>query len=206
MRPTRRDLEAAYGGTVPDVIARNLRVLFCGINPSLYSAAVGHHFARPGNRFWPTLFRAGYTERLLRPDEERELLAHGIGITNVVPRATASAAELGPDDYRRGAAVLSRKVRLYGPRTLAFVGIGAFRIAACEPRATVGLQVRPFGGAEAWVLPNPSGINAHYQIDALTAAYRELAEHSGVASPSRSNDVARSDRGRREKPRAPRSR
>jgi TDG/mug DNA glycosylase family protein len=174
-RPTRRDLEAARGSAVPDLIAPNLRVLFCGINPSLYSAAVGHHFARPGNRFWPTLFRAGFTGRVLGPDEERELLALGIGITNVVPRATASAAELAADEYRRGAIALARKVRKWHPANVAFVGVGAFRLATNRPRATTGAQPRPFAGARAWVLPNPSGLNAHYQLEELADLYGRVA-------------------------------
>jgi TDG/mug DNA glycosylase family protein len=157
------------------LIASDLRVLFCGINPSLYSAAVGHHFARPGNRFWPTLFRAGFTSRVLRPDEERELLALGIGITNVVPRATASAAELVRDEYRRGAIALARKVRKWRPENVAFVGVGAFRLVTNSPRALIGAQREPFAGARAWVLPNPSGLNAHYQLTELAALYARVA-------------------------------
>ncbi len=163
---------------MPDLIRPRLRILFCGINPSLYSAAVGHHFARPGNRFWPTLFRAGYTDRLLRPDEEQELLERGIGITNVVPEATRSAAELTRDDYLRGASALERKLHRYRPRIVAFVGIEAFRIAARKPLAKMGRQSEAFAGTEAWVLPNPSGINAHYQLDELAALYGDLAHHA----------------------------
>ena len=181
MRPTRKDLEKAYGRKVPDLIGSGLRVLFCGINPSLYSAAVGHHFARPGNRFWPTLFRAGFTNRVLRPDEERELLPLGIGVTNVVPEATASAAELTREDYRRGAARLARKVRRYRPAIVAFVGIEAFRTVAKQPLATAGPQPEPFASARAWVLPNPSGLNAHYQIEELGRLYAELARAAGFA-------------------------
>jgi TDG/mug DNA glycosylase family protein len=157
----------------------NLRVLFCGINPSLYSAAVGHHFARPGNRFWATLHRSGFTDRLLRPAEERELLARGIGITNVVNHATASAAALTQDDYRKGARALARKVRRLRPAVLAFVGIEAYRIAAGQPRAEVGEQAIRFAGARVWVLPNPSGLNAHYQLDRLAELYGELAREVG---------------------------
>jgi double-stranded uracil-DNA glycosylase len=178
-RPTRRELEAAYGGSVPDLVGPNLRVLFCGINPSLYSVAVGHHFARPGNRFWATLHRAGFTERTLRPAEERELLARGIGITNVVNRATASAAALRRDDYLAGAKALARKVRRLRPAVLAFVGIEAYRIAARQPHAAVGEQSTPFAGARVWVLPNPSGLNAHYQLDRLAEVYGELAQSAG---------------------------
>ena len=185
MRPTRQELEKAYGRNVPDLIVSGLRVLFCGINPSLYSAAVGHHFARPGNRFWPTLFRAGFTNRVLRPDEERELLGLGIGITNVVPEATASAAELTREDYRQGAARLARKVRRYRPAIVAFVGIEAFRTAAKQPRATAGPQPEPFANARAWVLPNPSGLNAHYQLDELGRLYAELAHAAGFRAKAR---------------------
>jgi TDG/mug DNA glycosylase family protein len=160
---------------VPDLIAPDLKVLFCGINPSLYSAVVGHHFARPGNRFWPTLHRAGFTARILTPAEERELLQAGIGITNVVPTASASADELDAEDYTRGSRVLSRKLRRYRPAVIAFLGLGAYRLAAAQPRATVGRQPQPFVGVEAWALPNPSGLNAHYQLDALAACYAELA-------------------------------
>jgi TDG/mug DNA glycosylase family protein len=161
---------------VPDLIAPGLAVLFCGINPSLYSAVVGHHFARPGNRFWPTIHRAGFTGRLLRPSEERELLALGIGITNVCLKASASAESLSAADYASGAALLRRKLRRYRPRAIAFLGLGAYRIAAGDPQAVVGLQARPFAGVTAWALPNPSGLNAHYQLDDLIECYRALAK------------------------------
>jgi TDG/mug DNA glycosylase family protein len=174
-RPSRAALEAAQGREVPDLIAPGLRVLFCGINPSLYSAVVGHHFARPGNRFWPTLRGAGFTERQLQPSEERELLERGIGITNVFPKASASADSLSRDDYRFGEARLRRKLARYRPQVIAFLGLGAYRIAAAEPDAVVGLQPRPFAGVIAWALPNPSGLNAHYQLPELIACYRALA-------------------------------
>lgn len=174
-RPTPEELAAAHGRRVPDLIAPDLRVLFCGINPSLYSAVVGHHFARPGNRFWPTLFGAGFTERLLAPCEESELLARGIGITNVFPRASASAETLTRDDYRVGSAGLRRKLGRYRPRLIAFLGLGAYRIAAGQPTAVVGPQPVPFAGIATWALPNPSGLNAHYQLDGLIGCYRALA-------------------------------
>jgi double-stranded uracil-DNA glycosylase len=174
-RPTRAAIASARGKRVPDLIAPGLAVLFCGINPSLYSAAVVHHFARPGNRFWKTLHGAGLTSRLLRPEEERELLERGIGITNVVPYATASAAELGRDDYRRGALLLARKVRRFRPRIIAFLGIGAYRIATGQRHARVGQQPIDFAGSRAWLLPNPSGLNAHYPMDALVREYGALA-------------------------------
>ena len=174
-RPTRAELEAANGQRVPDLIAPDLRVLFCGINPSLYSAVVGHHFARPGNRFWPVLHRAGFTARLLAPSEERELLERGIGITNVFSRASASAETLSPEDYRVGSASLRRKLGRYRPRVVAFLGLGAYRIAAGRPGAGVGLQAVPFAGIPTWALPNPSGLNAHYQLAELVECYRALA-------------------------------
>jgi TDG/mug DNA glycosylase family protein len=176
VRPTRQDLEAARGRRVPDLIAPKLAVLFCGINPSLYSAAVGHHFARPGNRFWHALHRAGFSERLLAPAEELELLRAGYGITNLVGRATASAAELDPAEYPAGARVLARKVRKYQPEKIAFVGIDAYRRALNERAATIGEQARRFAGARTWVLPNPSGLNAHYQLPELAALYRSVLE------------------------------
>lgn len=181
LRPSRAELEAASGRTVPDLIAADLKVLFCGINPSLFSAAVGHHFARPGNRFWRALHDAGITPRLLHPREERELLALGVGITNVSPRASASAASLTAEDYRAGSALLRRKLRRLRPRVIAFLGVGAYRLVAGEPKATVGRQPLPFEEIEAWALPNPSGLNAHYQLPALASSYRALALAVGLA-------------------------
>jgi double-stranded uracil-DNA glycosylase len=165
----------AHAKRVPDLIGRGLELLFCGINPSLCSAAVGHHFARPGNRFWKAIHGAGFTPRLLRPEQERDLLELGIGITNIVSRATASAAELSRDDYRRGAIALARKLRRHRPRIVAFLGIDAYRIATGERRARIGPQPIPFAAARAWLLPNPSGLNAHYQLDALIREYSVLA-------------------------------
>ena len=175
-RPTRAALEAAVGQRVPDLIAPDLRVLFCGINPSLYSAAVGHHFARPGNRFWPTLHGAGFVDRVLRPSEERELVSRGIGITNVCSRASASAATLSLEDYRAGTASLRRKLGRYRPRIIAFLGLGAYRLVARAPDAVVGPQPSAFAGIPTWALPNPSGLNAHYQLGDLVSVYRELAK------------------------------
>jgi TDG/mug DNA glycosylase family protein len=159
---------------VPDVIRPDLRVLFVGINPSLYSGAVGHHFARPGNRFWRVLHAAGFTDRVVSPYDERTLLGRRIGVTNLVNRATASADELDADELRRGARRIAAKVRRYRPRVVAFVGMGAFRSAFGRPRATGGRQDEDIAGAEVWVLPNPSGRTAGYQMPALTRAYREL--------------------------------
>ena len=179
-RPTRADLLAAAGGTVPDLIAPGLRVLFCGINPSLYSAAVGHHFARPGNRFWPTMHAAGFTDRLLSPSEERELLRRGFGITNVVARATAAAGELHAAELTAGGRRLRAKVRRYRPRVLAVLGIGAYRAAFARPDAAVGPQVEALGGTRIWVLPNPSGLNAHYQLAELARIFGELRAAVGA--------------------------
>ncbi len=180
-KPTKEELQAAAGKTVPDVIARNLRVLFCGINPGLYTAAVGHHFARPGNRFWPALHAAGFTERLLAPHEERELLKTGYGITNVVARATATAAELSRAEFVEGGRVLASKVRRYGPRFLAVLGITAYRAAFDRPDAAPGLQDEMIGETRVWVLPNPSGLNAHYRPAALARLFRELRDASASA-------------------------
>jgi len=174
--PSRAELEAAANRTVKDVIAPDLRVLFCGINPGLYTAYTGHHFARPGNRFWPTLHRAGFTERALHPSEERELLAIGCGVTNLVARASAMADELTVDELHRGAKRLVAKVRRYHPRILAVLGVGAFRSAFGRPGARIGRQPDGIGDTVVWVLPNPSGLNANYQRDELTRLFRELHE------------------------------
>jgi len=175
-RHTPEDLAAATGRTLDDVIAPDLDVLFCGINPGLLSALTGHHFARPGNRFWPTLHRSGFTPRQLAPADQQQLLDWGLGITNVVARATAGAAELRPEEYRAGGEVLRAKVEQFRPRWLAVVGIGAYRIAFDAPKAVVGRQDRVVGETGLWVLPNPSGLNAHYNLDSLAAAYGELRE------------------------------
>ena len=174
--PTKAQLEAAKGKTVPDVIAPGLKVLFCGINPGLYTAAIGHHFGRPGNRFWPTLHAAGFTPRLLSPFEERELLTLGYGITNVVARATGAADELTEADYRDGGRRLVEKVRRYKPRVLAVLGVGAFRAAFGRRKAKVGRQDERIGDTEVWVLPNPSGLNAHFQKPEMARVFRELRE------------------------------
>jgi len=178
-RPTRAEVLAAAGRTVPDVIAPGLRVVFCGINPGLYSGATGHHFARPGNRFWPVLCAAGFTPRVLKPWEERELLEWGYGITNLVARATATAAELSKEEFVAGGRRLERKVKRYRPEWVAVVGIGAYRAAFGRPRALVGPQPERLGLARLWLLPQPSGLNANHQMPALTVAFRELREASG---------------------------
>ena len=173
-KPTKEEVRAAAGKGVPDVIAPGLRVLFCGINPGLYTAAVGHHFARPGNRFWPTLHRAGFSARLLHPSEERELLKLGCGITNVVARATAAADELSEEELIEGGRRLRAKVRRHAPRFLAVLGVGAYRAAFRSPAARVGPQPGTLGATRLWVLPNPSGLNAHYRPQDLAELFREF--------------------------------
>jgi TDG/mug DNA glycosylase family protein len=164
---------------VPDVIGPGLAVLFVGINPGLYSAAIGHHFGRPGNRFWPALHAGGFTPRRFSPYEERALLPLGYGITNVVARATASAAELAPAELRSGGRVLAAKARRHRPRLLAFLGIGAYRWAFARPGAEIGLQAETIGPSRVWILPNPSGLNAHYQAADLARLFRELRAAAG---------------------------
>lgn len=156
--PTRAELLACAGRTIEDVIAPGLRVLFCGINPGLYSGYTGHHFARPGNRFWPTLHRSGFTARQLKPAEERELLAAGLGITNLVARATATADELEDDEIRAGGRRLESKVAEHRPAVVAVLGVTAYRVAFARPRAAIGRQAEALAGAALWVLPNPSGL------------------------------------------------
>ena len=173
-RPTPAQIQDAKGKKVPDVISPGLKILFCGINPGLYSGAVGHHFARPGNRFWKTLHRCGLTPRLLEPWEERALLDHGCGITNLVERATASAAELSEAELVRGRRRLAGMVGYYRPAAVAVLGIGAYRVAFGRSRAELGSQQDGIGASRLWVLPNPSGLNAHYQIDDLAGLFREL--------------------------------
>ena len=180
-KPTKEQLRAATEKTVRDVIAPDLHVLFCGINPGLYTAAVGHHFARPGNRFWPTLYAAGFTDRLLSPFDERELLKSGYGITNVVPRTTASADQLKKEEIIAGGERLRAKVFRYRPRVLAVLGLGAYRTAFNKPKAVVGRQEDQWGHTVLWVLPNPSGLNAHYQRADLERVFRELKEYSRLS-------------------------
>ncbi|HEX4334461.1 MAG TPA: G/U mismatch-specific DNA glycosylase [Polyangiaceae bacterium] len=182
-RPSVAELSAARDRTVPDVIAKDLRVLFVGINPGLYSGAVGHHFARPGNRFWPTLHRSGFTETLLSPFDEHELARYRLGITNVVARTTARADELADDELRQGALLLIMKVRKYRPAFVAILGVTAFRAAFAEPKAVLGLQSRELAGARLWVLPNPSGLNAHHQLADLAVMFRELRDAADARTP-----------------------
>lgn len=166
------------------MIAPNLAVLFCGINPGLYTAAIGHHFGRPGNRFWPALYSAGITPRLLTPYEERELLNYGYGITNLVARATATAAELTKAELVEGGKNLEAKVKMYAPRMVAFLGVTAYRAAFDRPKAQTGPQPELISSTRLWVLPNPSGLNAHYRLEDLAALFREIlpGQSSGAAS------------------------
>ncbi len=184
-KPTKADLLAARTKSVADVIAPGLRVLFCGINPGLYTAAIGHHFGRPGNRFWPTIYQAGFTPRLLSPYEERELLQYGCGITNIVSRATASADELSPEELAEGGHRLAAKVRRFKPAFVAVLGIGAYRAALGKPKAALGRQPEPIGSSVVWVLPNPSGLNAHYRLGDLVRVFRELREAASVLDADR---------------------
>ncbi|MFJ1753136.1 G/U mismatch-specific DNA glycosylase [Kitasatospora sp. NPDC088134] len=182
-RPTAEELAAAQDAVIPDVAGPGLRVLFCGINPGLWSGATGRHFARPGNRFWPALYRSGFTPRQFGPAEQEELLGLGLGITNVVSRTTAKAAELTAEEYRAGGAALVERVTRLRPRALAVLGIGAYRTAFGRPRAAVGPQPEPIGSTEVWVLPNPSGLNAHYTLDGIAAEFRALRLHLAGEGP-----------------------
>lgn len=174
IKPTPEQLRDAVNRKVPDLIGPNLDVLFCGINPGLYSGATGRHFARPGNRFWPALYAAGFTDRLLKPHEEDELLSRGYGVTALVRRTTATAAELSDEEYRKGRIVLEQKVRKYKPRWVAILGLGAYRVGFDRPKAKVGLQSEKIANAGLWVLPNPSGLNANHQLPQLTEMFRDL--------------------------------
>lgn len=185
-KPTRAQILAAEGKTVPDVIDYDLRVLFSGINPGLYTAAVGHHFARPGNRFWKALYEAGFTDNVLSPFDERELLKSGYGITNVVPRATATADLLRKEEIIEGGRRLAAKVRRYRPRMLAVLGLGAYRMGFDRAKATVGRQEEKIGDTEIWVLPNPSGLNANYQQKDLSRLFRELKQQADSIANCRS--------------------
>ncbi|WP_328442592.1 G/U mismatch-specific DNA glycosylase [Streptomyces sp. NBC_00444] len=173
-RFTAEELEAARDRLVPDVIGAGLRVLFCGINPGLMTAATGHHFARPGNRFWPVLHLSGFTPRLMKPSEQSELLSYGLGITNVVARATARADELSAEEYRAGGRLLATKVAELRPRWLAVVGVTAYRAAFDDRKAQVGPQERTIGDSRVWVLPNPSGLNAHWTAGTMAEEFARL--------------------------------
>ncbi len=181
-RPSPADLAAARGRTIPDVAAPGLRVLFVGINPGLFSAASGFHFARPGNRFWPALHLSGFTDRLLQPHEQQRLLLRGLGITNVVARATARADELRPQEIRAGGRALAAKTARLRPQWLAIVGITVYRTAFTRPDAREGPQEEDIAGARVWVLPNPSGLNAHWSLAALAAEFSRLRGAASLPS------------------------
>jgi TDG/mug DNA glycosylase family protein len=174
VRPTTLDLIAAATRRVPDAIAPDLAVLFCGINPGLYSAATGHHFARPGNRFWPALHAGGFTPRILAPRENRLLLDLGYGLTNIVSRASARADELSAEELLAGRRRLEKKIRRFTPRWVAILGITAYRIAFERQRAVLGPQPETVGATGIWVLPNPSGLNANHQPADLAREFRML--------------------------------
>jgi len=182
IKPTRADLLAAVTQTIPDVIAPNLIVLFCGINPGLYSAYTGLHFARPGNRFWPALHAGGFTPKLFDPSEQSRLLELGYGITNLVNRASASADELTAKEFVAGGKRLRTKVQRYRPRFVAFVGVGAYRTAFDRPQAKLGPQVETIGGSKLWLLPSTSGLNAHYRASELAKLFRDLWDSTQILS------------------------
>ena len=182
-RPSKEQLAGARGKTIKDVIQPGLDVLFCGINPGLYSGAVGHHFARPGNRFWPALHLSGFTPRELSPFDERELLSFGLGITNVVNRTTAAADELSRAELVEGGRRLRAKVSRFRPRWLAVLGVGAYRVAFGDKASAVGRQPDRIGTTGLWVLPNPSGLNAHYQLPDLVAAFKALHREAVAIRP-----------------------
>lgn len=173
-KPSKDELAAAVNKTVPDLVAPNLDVLFVGINPGLYTAAIGHHFGRPGNRFWKVLHLAGFTPHQISPFDEEDLLQFGCGVTNMVPRTTATAAELSAEEIIEGGKRLTNLVRKYEPRTVAVLGVQAYRQAFQQKRAQVGLQEGHIAGTPVWVLPNPSGLQAHYQLDDMVILFKEL--------------------------------
>jgi TDG/mug DNA glycosylase family protein len=175
-KPTVQEVQAAHGKRLHDILAPDLDVLFCGINPGLYSAAVGHHFSRPGNRFWPALHASGFTKSLLEPHEQNEMLRYGCGLTNLVARATSVAAALSSEELRHGRGLLQRKVRRYHPIFVAVLGKGAYQTAFRRTKAEFGLQQEELAGARLWLLPNPSGLNAHFQPPALAELFGELRE------------------------------
>jgi TDG/mug DNA glycosylase family protein len=176
VNPSKAELEAARGRTVPDVLGPSLDVVFVGINPGLWSGAVGHHFARPGNRFWKALHGSGFTDRLLAPNEDATLLERNLGLTNLVARTTARADELSADEIRRGARELEGRLAPLRPRFVAVLGVGAYRIGFGRPDAALGPREEDLAGSRLWVLPNPSGLNAHHQLDDLTERFRALRE------------------------------
>ncbi len=178
-KPTREELQNAATRTVDDLIAPDLKVLFCGINPGLYSGATGLHFARPGNRFWKVLHRSGFTPRQLDPSEEDEMLEYGLGITCFVSLTTARADELSKEEFVAGGKLLEKKLEVYKPKILAVLGLGAYRAAFEHPKAKIGLQDETLAGTRIWLLPNPSGLNANYQLDDFVSLFSELRKAAG---------------------------
>jgi TDG/mug DNA glycosylase family protein len=183
-KPTPAEVAAAAGRTIPDLIGPGLRVLFAGINPSLYSAATGHHFARPGNRFWPALHRSGFTDRQFHPSEQFDLPAAGLGITNVAARATARADELAAHELIEGGALLAALTERWRPQFLAVLGVTAYRTAFARPKAMIGPQPESLGGVPIWVLPNPSGLNAHFALPRLAEEFATLRLATGYSAPA----------------------
>ncbi len=174
MKATREQILAAANKTIPDVIAPNLKVLFCGINPGLYTAATGFHFARPGNKFWKALFLSGFTPKLFDPSEQQKLLGLGFGITNMAARSSAAAADLNKEELRRGAKALTKKVKKYKPKVLAILGVSIYRLAFDKPGAKLGLQEGTIGVTKIWLLPNPSGLNANYSLEDFVSLFKQL--------------------------------
>jgi TDG/mug DNA glycosylase family protein len=173
-KPTKEDLRDAVNRTTEDLLDYDLKVLFCGINPGIWSGATGFHFAKPGNRFWKVLHLAGFTDRILHPSEEHELLEHGYGITSFCKRTTARADELTAEEYVAGGVNLVKKIKKFKPKTLAVLGIGAYRLAFQKSKAQLGLQDEIIGKTNVWLLPNPSGLNAHYQADDLAKLFKQI--------------------------------
>jgi TDG/mug DNA glycosylase family protein len=184
IRPTPEELISAEGRSIPEVIGPGVRYLFVGINPGLWSGATGHHFARPGNRFWPTLHGAGFTPRLLAPDDGVTLKALGIGITNLVNRATAKASQVSDDELRESAARLRSTVERHRPVAVAVLGVSAYRVAFGDPAAAIGRVPEPLAGAQLWILPNPSGLNAHYQLPQLIDLFGRFRESVAARAAS----------------------
>jgi TDG/mug DNA glycosylase family protein len=174
IKPTKEDVADALNRTVPDIIAPNLRALFCGINPGIYSGATRLHFARPGNRFWKALHLSGFTDRQLDPSEGRELLDVGCGITCIVERTTARADELSKEEFIEGGKLLEKKLKKFKPGTLVMLGLGAYRTAFSRPKAKIGLQDETIGETRIWLLPNPSGLNANHQLPDLVKLFEDL--------------------------------
>lgn len=173
-RPTKQDLLAAANKTVPDIIGTNLKILFCGINPGLYTAAIGHHFGKPGNRFWQALYLTGFTPRLYSPFEDQKLLNLGFGITNLVSRSTATAAEISNQEFKTGGEILVDKIKKYQPLYTAFVGIGAYKLAFSKDKVKVGHQAGKIENTNVWVLPNTSGLNVNHRLTDFVELFNQL--------------------------------